>query len=200
MGEYRKPGMDRVLGAVADPTRRPHAPRNPRSTRPVGRARHGRRERLPDLAQFRFEARAQARRGRPRPARRARPRPRALAERRPARRGRGLDLPLPALLGRQPRGAGRIRHGQENQPEETEMNAVANVPALTVRREIAAPAAALFDAWLDADKPSQWMRPMDTQRSQVKLDARVGGEFEIVMYTQNGAVPHTGIYQEITRP
>ena len=80
------------------------------------------------------------------------------------------------------------------------MNAVANVPTLTVRREIAAPPAELFDAWLDAEKMSQWMRPMDTERSKVKLDARVGGEFEIIMYTPNGAVPHTGTYQEITRP
>jgi uncharacterized protein YndB with AHSA1/START domain len=80
------------------------------------------------------------------------------------------------------------------------MNAVANIPTLTVRREIAAPPAELFDAWLDAEKMSQWMRPMDTERSKVKLDARVGGEFEIIMYTPNGAVPHTGTYQEITRP
>lgn len=80
------------------------------------------------------------------------------------------------------------------------MNAVANVPTLTVRREIAAPPAELFDAWLDAEKMSQWMRPMDTERSKVKLDARVGGEFEVIMYTPNGEVPHTGTYQEITRP
>jgi uncharacterized protein YndB with AHSA1/START domain len=80
------------------------------------------------------------------------------------------------------------------------MNAVANIPTLTVRREIAAPPAELFDAWLDAEKMSQWMRPMDTERSKVKLDARVGGEFEIIMYTPNGEVPHTGTYQEITRP
>jgi uncharacterized protein YndB with AHSA1/START domain len=80
------------------------------------------------------------------------------------------------------------------------MNAVANIPTLTVRREIAAPPAELFDAWLDAEKMSQWMRPMDTERSKVKLDARVGGAFEIIMYTPNGAVPHTGTYQEITRP
>ena len=80
------------------------------------------------------------------------------------------------------------------------MNAVANVPVVKVCREIAAPAAELFDAWLDADKVSQWMRPMDTERSKVKLDPRVGGEFEIIMYTPSGAVPHTGAYQEITRP
>ena len=80
------------------------------------------------------------------------------------------------------------------------MNAVAQVPAVTVRREIAAPAAELFDAWLDAGKLAAWMRPFDTIRSDVKLDPRVGGEFEIVMHTPKGAVPHTGAFQEISRP
>ena len=80
------------------------------------------------------------------------------------------------------------------------MNAVAHVPTVTVRREIAAPAAELFDAWLDPAKLSAFMRPSDTKRSDVKVDPRVGGEFEIVMYTPNGSVPHTGAYQEITRP
>jgi uncharacterized protein YndB with AHSA1/START domain len=80
------------------------------------------------------------------------------------------------------------------------MNAVAQVPTVTVRREIAAPAAELFDAWLDPDKLAAWMRPGDAQRAKVKLDPRVGGEFEIIMYTPSGAVPHTGAYQEISRP
>jgi uncharacterized protein YndB with AHSA1/START domain len=80
------------------------------------------------------------------------------------------------------------------------MNAVAHVPTVTVRREIAAPAALLFDAWLDPEKLSAFMRPSDTQRSDVKVDPRVGGEFEIVMHTPKGSVPHTGAYQEITRP
>ncbi len=80
------------------------------------------------------------------------------------------------------------------------MNAVAHVPSLTVRREIAAPAALLFDAFLDPEKLSEWMRPGDTSRTDARVDARVGGEFEIVMHTPKGSVPHTGAYQEITRP
>ena len=80
------------------------------------------------------------------------------------------------------------------------MNAVAHVPTVNVRREIAAPAAELFDAWLDPAKLALIMRPGDAKRADVKLDARVGGEFEIVMHTPNGDVPHTGSYQEITRP
>ena len=80
------------------------------------------------------------------------------------------------------------------------MNAVAQVPTVKVRREIAAPAAELFDAWLDPGKLAAWMRPFDTIRSDVTLDPRVGGGFEIVMHTPKGPVPHTGAYQEITRP
>jgi uncharacterized protein YndB with AHSA1/START domain len=80
------------------------------------------------------------------------------------------------------------------------MNAVAQIPTAIARREIAAPAAELFDAWLDPAKLAAWMRPFDTERADVTLDPRVGGEFEIVMHTPKGAVPHTGAYQEITRP
>ncbi len=77
------------------------------------------------------------------------------------------------------------------------MNAV---PTVTVRREIEAGAEELFDAWLDAASLAVWMRPGDTSRADVKVDPRVGGEFEIVMHTPAGSVPHTGTYREITRP
>ena len=74
------------------------------------------------------------------------------------------------------------------------------VPTVTVRREIAAPAAVLFDAWLDAASLTVWMLPGDTQRTGIKLDPRVGGAFEFVMHTPKGSIPHTGTYREITRP
>jgi uncharacterized protein YndB with AHSA1/START domain len=75
-----------------------------------------------------------------------------------------------------------------------------SVPKVIVRREIAAPAQELFDAWLDPASLVVWMRPGDTLRSTVKTDPRVGGSFEIVMHTPTGAVPHTGTYKEIDRP
>lgn len=80
------------------------------------------------------------------------------------------------------------------------MNEANAVPKLTVRREIAAPAKELFDAWLDPAKLAVFMRPSDTKRSAVKVDARVGGAFEIIMHTPSGPVPHTGTYREIDRP
>lgn len=73
-------------------------------------------------------------------------------------------------------------------------------PTLTVRREIAASADELFDAWLDPASLAVWMRPGDTRRTDIQVDARVGGAFEIVMHTPNGAVSHTGTYREISRP
>jgi uncharacterized protein YndB with AHSA1/START domain len=80
------------------------------------------------------------------------------------------------------------------------MNAANAVPRLTVRREIAAPAKELFDAWLDPAKLAVFMRPSDTRRTAVKVDPRVGGAFEIIMHTPSGSVPHTGTYREIDRP
>ena len=69
------------------------------------------------------------------------------------------------------------------------MSAVANVPTLTVRRLIAATAEELFDAWLDPASLAVWMRPGPTTNTTIKLDARVGGAFEIIMHTPGGPVP-----------
>ncbi len=79
------------------------------------------------------------------------------------------------------------------------MNATANTHTLTVRQTVAAPATELFDAWLDSAKLAAWMRPSDTRRSDVKIDPRVGGEFEVLMHTPEGKIPHTGAYQVIDR-
>lgn len=82
------------------------------------------------------------------------------------------------------------------------MNAVANVPVVTVRRKIKASAEQLFDAWLDPVGLADWMRPcsVSTKPSDVKVDARVGGAFEFVMHVASGPIPHSGLYQLIERP
>ena len=80
------------------------------------------------------------------------------------------------------------------------MTAAANVHTLTVRREVPASPTELFDAWLDAGKLATWMRPGDSQRSKVRLDPRIGGEFKVDMRTSRGEVPHTGTYKVIDRP
>ena len=82
------------------------------------------------------------------------------------------------------------------------MTAVASVPTITVKRKIAAPAQQLFDAWLNPAAMAEWMRPCSsgTKRSDVKVDAREGGAFEIVMHVPSGPVRHTGVYQTIDAP
>ncbi len=80
------------------------------------------------------------------------------------------------------------------------MNATARSPSLTVRQEVAAPPREVFDAWLDPDELAKWMRPEDRVSSNITHDPRVGGEFEILMQTPRGDIPHNGAYQLIDRP
>lgn len=80
------------------------------------------------------------------------------------------------------------------------MNAVMNVPRVVVRREIAAPAEKLFDAWLDPESLAVWMRPGNTLRTTITVDPRVGGAFEILMHVPDRDIPHRGTYREISRP
>jgi uncharacterized protein YndB with AHSA1/START domain len=82
------------------------------------------------------------------------------------------------------------------------MTAVASIPTITVKRRIAAPAQQIFDAWLDPASLAEWMRPCSsgTKRSDIKVDARVGGAFEFVMHVPSGPVRHTGVYQTIEPP
>ena len=82
------------------------------------------------------------------------------------------------------------------------MTAVASVPTVTVKRKIAAPAQEIFDAWLDPASLKEWMRPCSAREklSDVKVDAREGGAFEIVMHVASGPVRHTGVYQVIDAP
>ena len=82
------------------------------------------------------------------------------------------------------------------------MTAGASIPTVTVKRRIAAPAQRIFDAWLDPASLAEWMRPCSAtdKRSDVKVDARVGGAFEFVMHVPSGPVRHTGVYQIIDAP
>jgi uncharacterized protein YndB with AHSA1/START domain len=72
--------------------------------------------------------------------------------------------------------------------------------ALTVRREIAAGAEDLFDAWLDARSLGSWLRPSGIRETRAETDPRVGGTFRIVMVDDESSLVHTGTYREIDRP
>jgi uncharacterized protein YndB with AHSA1/START domain len=81
------------------------------------------------------------------------------------------------------------------------MNAsVGATAAVVVRRTIAASPEELFDAWLDAEALGIWMRPTGIRNTHAKVDARVGGSFEIIMQGDATAYPHHGIYKVIDRP
>ncbi|TDU25760.1 uncharacterized protein YndB with AHSA1/START domain [Panacagrimonas perspica] len=69
-----------------------------------------------------------------------------------------------------------------------------------VRREIAASADEVFDAWLDPESLADWMRPGQILRTSAKVDARVGGRYEVLMHRQDDSLLHTGTYRVIDRP
>jgi uncharacterized protein YndB with AHSA1/START domain len=71
---------------------------------------------------------------------------------------------------------------------------------VTVRREIAAPAEDLFDAWLDPQSLGAWLKPSGIRETRAETDPRVGGRFRIVMVDNESAIVHTGTYREIDRP
>ena len=78
---------------------------------------------------------------------------------------------------------------------------VAVAPAIVVvRRTIPATAEELFDAWLDPAALAVWMRPGTVRRTTARVDARVGGRYEIVMEVDDGTIPHAGEYRLIDRP
>jgi len=70
---------------------------------------------------------------------------------------------------------------------------------IVIRRTIAATVDELFDAWLDPDSLAQWMHPGSTSHSTARVDARVGGTFEVLMPRESGALRHHGEYRTIER-
>lgn len=82
------------------------------------------------------------------------------------------------------------------------MNPTHTAHRLTVRREIAATADELFDAWLDPQSLGTWMRPCSegSRDSDVRVDAREGGAFSITMHVGGDPRLHTGVYRRIDRP
>jgi uncharacterized protein YndB with AHSA1/START domain len=71
---------------------------------------------------------------------------------------------------------------------------------VTVRREIAATAETLFDAWLDPESLGAWMRPGVRTETHAETDPREGGDFRIVMVRDGSEILHRGTYREIERP
>lgn len=80
------------------------------------------------------------------------------------------------------------------------MNASEAPAAVVVRRTIAASREELFDAWLDPEALATWMRPGAILSTEVTVDARVGGHYEILMRSESTSYPTRGVYVAIDRP
>ncbi|MHC4938481.1 MAG: SRPBCC family protein [Planctomycetota bacterium] len=71
---------------------------------------------------------------------------------------------------------------------------------LTVSRVIPAPREEVFEAWLSPAALAEFIRPMKQMSvPRVEVDARVGGEFLIVMKAGEEEMPHKGEYTTIDR-
>ena len=70
-----------------------------------------------------------------------------------------------------------------------------------VSRHFAAPAEAVFDAWLDDRTVGSWLfATPDGEMVRVEIDPRVGGRFDIVERRGAEEVLHTGVYEVVERP
>lgn len=71
---------------------------------------------------------------------------------------------------------------------------------LTVSRIIKAPAARVFDAWLDPQMLARFMLPGENMSvPDAETDAVEGGRFRIVMAAGDKHMPHGGTYRTIDR-
>ena len=53
--------------------------------------------------------------------------------------------------------------------------------SVTIRKVLSASCEEVFDAWLDAEGMTQWMRPGSVANCRVMLEPCIGGQFQIVM-------------------
>jgi uncharacterized protein YndB with AHSA1/START domain len=66
----------------------------------------------------------------------------------------------------------------------------ASDPSLAITRTLDAPREAVFAAWTDPAQFTRWMGPGDVRAEVTALDARVGGDYRLVMH----GIPGGGHY------
>jgi uncharacterized protein YndB with AHSA1/START domain len=69
-----------------------------------------------------------------------------------------------------------------------------------VTYRFAAPADAVFDAWITANKVRRWFGPGLGEMSRIAIDARAGGTFIFAQKRGLQDVEHIGSYKEFARP
>jgi len=72
--------------------------------------------------------------------------------------------------------------------------------SLRITRRIRATPEELFDAWTNPESVRVWMCPGDVKEARARLDARVGGQFQIDMVTPKATVELSGEYLVVDRP
>lgn len=71
---------------------------------------------------------------------------------------------------------------------------------LKISRRFAAPRERVFDAFLDPEALRQWWGPESMACPEPKVDASVGGAYELAIYNSEGETHVVaGVYREITR-
>ena len=73
--------------------------------------------------------------------------------------------------------------------------------SVNINKTIHAPIEKVFDAWLNPEMLSKFMKGIpDKTDTDVEIDAREGGRFTFIMHVGDVKIPHTGTYLEISRP
>lgn len=69
-----------------------------------------------------------------------------------------------------------------------------------VRKLLSASCEEVFEAWLDPDGMREWMKPGPVTDCAVMLEARVGGDFTIIMTSPEGETVNRGSILALERP
>ena len=78
---------------------------------------------------------------------------------------------------------------------------MADTITVTVERRLAAPPAAVFDAWIDPDHAERWLfRTEDGVLERCEIDAQVGGRFRIDERRGKELAEHYGEFVELDPP
>lgn len=75
-----------------------------------------------------------------------------------------------------------------------------NYQSITFKKILPATCEEVFDAWLDPEGMSEWMRPRSVMDCKVFMEPRVGGVFRIIMRGPGEEIINTGIFQILDRP
>ena len=72
--------------------------------------------------------------------------------------------------------------------------------SLVIEKELSGTPEMIFDAWLDQENISKWLKPGEgVSVPNPQIDGRVGGKFSFTMQIGERELPHFGEYKKINR-